>query len=977
MGTLLRALLSAAPRTHRRILMPRRFTLRVLIFLSLCLSLHAQTALTHGSVSGVVTDTTSSVIPRAHVALSTSDKTIAREATTGPDGAFTLSGLPSGTYQIEIDAPGFAPYLNSSVPVALGRDVRLNVQLVPPQATQQVTVQAQPQALDTSQTSPVTNIDRDRIEELPIPSRNYLNFTLLAPSLGSANPALGAQSPALQGEGGFSAGGLRPSSNALYIDGVDDDDEYTGLSRTELSPEAISDFQLINHGYAAQSGGSAGGAVDVETRAGAKVQHGDAFLFVQNGALNATPALERTPSKPDENRLRAGLSTGGQIRSSKLFYYVAAEQELARGEEANDLSPTLTAAINSAIHQAGPNNNLTLQPGFFPTTNQETELSARIDRTSEPNSLMLRYALTNNRSVNEAFNTADLFDFTARGSAFYDDNSLNGSWSAAVSLHLLNQLNFEAAQRRAVLRTASPNSPGVIVAGLAQFGTPYAGNTRRYETHADLGDDLTLQHGRHLLQAGIAFTHISLRTADRDGFAGLYVFPDLASLTNAQPDFYTQNFGNPDTNLAELRSAAYAQDHWTPTRSLAVDLGLRFEFNRLPAPLTQSTNHLSPRVGVAWSPDKNTVVRGGFGIFLDRYLLSTAGRVLEFNGTGVLQQVAEGPAAAALYQSGRHFTTPQPGIAPSIWQAQPGLANPYAETASLGVERAFPSQWTASAEYRFVRGIHMGRTLDTNLPQPIVLTAANAAGLGIASPAPQQLGRLTFGPQRLNPSYDAIRQFQTEASSTYHGVTLTVNRQFTEDFELLAGFTFSKTLDDASSDTAEPQNSYALRAERALSLQDQRHRFVLSGLWLIGPDVDDPADAAKAAAPGVLMRALNGLEFAPILTVSSGFRDNALTGLDSARQHSYPFTARPLGLARNSLQAPAGVDLDLRILKIIPVTHTSHLDIVAESFNLLNRRNVDLLNPVFGSAAGTSTDFKEPIQTADPRKIQFSLDYEF
>jgi hypothetical protein len=949
---------------------------RALIFLTLCLSLHAQTALTHGSVSGTVTDTTSSVIPKAHVALSTPDKTIVREATTGPDGSFTISALSSGTYQIEITAPGFAPYLNPSVAVAVGRDVRVDVQLPPAQATQQLTVQAQTQALDTSQTSPVTNIDRDRIEELPIPSRNYLNFTLLAPSLGSANPALGAQSPALQGEGGFSAGGLRPSSNALYIDGVDDNDEYTGLSRTELSPEAISDFQLVNHGYAAQSGGSAGGSVDVETRSGAKVQHGDAFLFVQNGALNATPALERTPRKPDANRLRAGLSTGGPIGHGKLFYYIAAEQELARGEEANDLSPNLTAAINSAIHQSGPLQNLTLQPGFFPTTNQETELSARIDRTSEPNSLMLRYALTNNRSVNDAFNTSDLFDLTSRGSAFYDDNSLNGSWSATFTPHLLNQLNFEAAQRRAVLRTASPNSPGIVIAGLAQFGTPYAGNTRRYETHADLSDDLTLQHGKHLLQTGVAFTHVGLRAADRDGFAGLYVFPDLASLANNQPDFFTQSFGNPNTNFAELRSAAYAQDHWTPTHSLAVDLGLRYESNQLPTPLTQSANHFSPRFGLAWSPDKNLVVRGGFGIFLDRYLLSTTSRILEFNGSNAQQQIVEGAAAAALYQSGQRFTAPPAGIAPSIWQPQPGLANPYAETASLGIERAFLSQWTASAEYRFVRGVKMGRTLNSNLPQPIALTAANAASLGIPSPTPQQFGRLTFPLSRLNPAYDAIHQFQTEASSSYNGVTLTANRQFTEDFELLAGYTFSKTLDDASSDTAEPQNPCALRGERALSLQDQRHRFVLSGLWVLGPDLDDPAAAAQAAAPGPIIRALTGLEFAPILTVSSGFRDNPVTGLDSAREHTYPFTARPLGLARNSLQTPASVDLDLRILKMVAIGR-GHLDIVAESFNLLNRRNIDLLNPVYGSAATASADFKEPTQPADPRKIQFSLDFEF
>ena len=944
------------------------------LLLSLCLQ--AQTGLVHGSVSGTVTDTTGSVIVGAHIALYTPDKTIVRATTTGADGAFTIVGLPSGSYQIEIAAPGFASYRNASVAIAVGRDLQVNARLALASASQQVTVQAQTEALDTAQSSPLTNIDRDRIEELPIPNRNYLSFTLLAPSLGAANPALGAQSPAAAGEGGFSAGGLRPSSNALYIDRAENNDEYTGMSRTELSPEAISDFQVVNHGYAAQAGGSAGGSVDVETRSGANVQHGDAFLFVQNGALNGTPALERVPRKPDENRLRAGLSTGGALKRDKLFYYVTAEQEMARGEEAGDFNPQLAAEINSALRQTGPLNSFSLHQGFFPTTNQETELSGRIDRSFDANSLMLRYALTNNRSVNDAFNTDDLFDLSARGSAFYNDNSVNASWNTTLSRRLFNQLDFEVAQRRVALRTASASGPGVVVAGLAQFGTPYAGNGRRYETHVDLNDGVIRQHGKHLFQAGVAFSHVALRAADLDGFGGLYVFSDLMALADGQADFYTQSFGNPDTNFTELRNAAFIQDHWTPFKSLALDYGLRYEYNRLPANLPQHPGNVSPRFGFAWSPDKDWVVRGGFGTFFDRYLLSTVNRIEEFDGVHVRQQVTEGADAASLYQAGAFLTTPQTGIAPSIWQAQPGLANPYSATASLGIERALPSQWTVGAEYRFVRGVKMGRTVNANLPTPVALTLANAASFGIPSPTAQQLGRLIFPRQRLNPAYDAVNQFQTEADSNYNGATVTVNRQFTEEFELMAGYTFSKTIDDASYDTEQPQNLYAPGDERALSLNDQRHRFVMSGLWVLGPDLADPKDVGKAGSANAFQKALYGLEFAPILAVSSGFRTNPLTGVDSNREHLYPFAARPMGFSRNSLQTPPNVNFDLRILRMVPIGR-GHLDIVAESFNLLNKQNVGLVNPAFGSGASAQAGFTEPIQIADPRRMQFSLDFEF
>jgi hypothetical protein len=515
-----------------------------------------------------------------------------------------------------------------------------------------------------------------------------------------------------------------------------------------------------------------------------------------------------------------------------------------------------------------------------------------------------------------------------------------------------------------------------VVAGVAELGTPYAGNSRRYETHVDFSDGLIRQDGKHLFQAGVAFSHVRLRAADREGFGGLYVFPDLTALAAGEAEFYTQSFGNPDTNFTELRSAAFVQDHWMPIKSLALDYGLRYEYNRLPADLSQHPGNVSPRFGFAWSPDRDWVVRGGFGIFFDRYLLATINRIEEFNGVHARQQMAEGGAATALYRAGALLTTPQAGIAPSIWQAQPGLTNPYSETASLGIERALPAEWTLNAEYRFAHGVKMGRTVNSNLRPPVALTLANAASLGIPAPTAQQMGRLVFPRQRLNPAYDAINQFQTEAGSSYNGLTITVNRQFNEEFELIAGYTFSKTIDDASYDTEQPQNPYAPGDQRALSLSDQRHRFVLSGLWVLGPDLDDPQGGGTAGTANGLQKALYGMEFAPILAADSGFRDNPLTGADSSLEHIYPFAARPLGMSRNSLQTPPNVNFDLRILKMLPIWH-GHLDIVAESFNLLNRQNADLANPVYGSGANAGAQFTRPIQNADARRIQFSLDFEY
>jgi hypothetical protein len=244
-------------------------------------------------------------------------------------------------------------------------------------------------------------------------------------------------------------------------------------------------------------------------------------------------------------------------------------------------------------------------------------------------------------------------------------------------------------------------------------------------------------------------------------------------------------------------------------------------------------------------------------------------------------------------------------VAPSIWNAQPGLHNSYSEVASFSIEQALPRQTTLKGEYQYVHGVRLGRTSNTNLLPPVVLTTRNAASLGVSFPTPQQLGRPVFSPQRAKPAYDSINQFATSADSTYSGATVTLNRQFTDDFQIFAGYTYSKTIDDGSFDFEQPQNPFAPQDERALSLQDQRHRLTLGGLWLIGPDLNDPQDAAANANPGTLMRLLTGLEFAPIFSVTSGFRANPITGLDSNQEHIYRFCRPPPRLpAQWSLHIP-------------------------------------------------------------------------
>ncbi len=190
-----------------------------------------------------------------------------------------------------------------------------------------MTVNTQPSSLDPSQSSVVSSVDQERIEELPVRRRNYLDFVLLAPGVSSSPTASGASASTPLTGSGFTLGGLRSRSNNLSIDGLDNNDEYTGSSRTELSPEIVQEFQVVNNGLSTESGGASGGSINAITRSGTNTVHGDAFLFAQHGALNARAPFETESGKPSFRRFRRALvkcrpRAGAWISCSRVWHKV-------------------------------------------------------------------------------------------------------------------------------------------------------------------------------------------------------------------------------------------------------------------------------------------------------------------------------------------------------------------------------------------------------------------------------------------------------------------------------------------------------------------------------------------------------------------------------------------------------------------------------------------------------------------------------
>jgi hypothetical protein len=423
----------------------------------------------------------------------------------------------------------------------------------------------------------------------------------------------------------------------------------------------------------------------------------------------------------------------------------------------------------------------------------------------------------------------------------------------------------------------------------------------------------------------------------------------------------------------------FVQDHWSLARQLTVDLGVRYDFERLPAGFNQDTNNVSPRIGLAWSPSPKWVFRAGYGVFFDRYVLATLTRAIEKNGSQAFEQVADGNVAASLFATtqGGPLVAAVSGIAPSIFRPDPQMATPYSQQASAGAEYLIAKNLTLRADYLFVRGLKLARTLNVNLLPPVVLTLANASSLGVPTPTSQQIGREVFSPGRLDTRFDDIYQLQNSAASTYNGASLTLSRRMNEELEFSASYTLSKTFDDASDFDEQPQNPFNLAAENALSRQQQQQRFVFNALWDLPIGEEEDKGGKSDESTSWLTETFSHIELAPILTLESGRPVNPLTGLDSNQSHAFPLSARPLALGRNSLNTSGLATMDFRILKYFPFGGVKRLDVVAEFFNLFNSANVSQINPVFGSDLTPMPGFRRPIAGTGARQIQFSLDFEF
>lgn len=291
--------------------MSRRFhnlAFLVIFFISSSLSGIAQSST--GSISGTVTDESQALLPNAAVTINNTDTGFSRIIQTTGDGRYKFVNLPIGSYQLTIEAPNFAKYVQTGIKLVVNQDAEINVALKTGGVQETVTVTENASLLNTTTAEVSTRFDSKRLSELPIaPNRNVYNVLLSVPGISQLSSGQTGFANGIS----FSSNGGRLRSNNFMLDGQDINDPSVSGGQIALNnPDAIGEVRIITNQFLAEYGRNSGAVVNFIGKSGTNKFHGSGFVFHNNENFNACSNLDKragfcNASATDPSRQKAPL----------------------------------------------------------------------------------------------------------------------------------------------------------------------------------------------------------------------------------------------------------------------------------------------------------------------------------------------------------------------------------------------------------------------------------------------------------------------------------------------------------------------------------------------------------------------------------------------------------------------------------------------------------------------------------------------
>ncbi|MEA2336899.1 MAG: hypothetical protein QOE82_906 [Thermoanaerobaculia bacterium] len=727
-------------------------------------------AQTTGSISGHVTDTSGAALPGVTVEATSSALQGARVAVSDITGLYRLPLLPPGSYTVAFTLTGFAQKKNAAVPVVLGKDTALDASLSPT-LSESITVGSFAPPIDNSSTTLGTNLNATQIETLPT-ARNYSSVAQITPGVSTdAIQSDDKQTPTITVYGSSGA------ENAFYVDGVNTTNIEYGFQGKELNFEFIEALEVKTGGYEAEYGRATGGIINVVTKSGSNELHGDIFGYDNSDSLQADSKKVVGPTPAGFTKKDYGADIGGYIVKDKLWFFAAYDQVRNTQDNALLEGPLAGDTVSSPSHRNLGAGKLTLS-----ATPSHTFIAT-----------FLQDPRADTGAINDANHTLigdeDTFlgrqDFGGRDYALRYDGIIGTTW-------LFSAQEAQHKEKNSVgPATAAGDTIEYIDArnNFLQSGGFGLIQQKSFERKF-FGGSATHYAGSHQIKGGIEVEDQTANVIKR--MSGGQQVDIFENPNNPNKPIYSHTYWTTPTAtvanapISELNASpqhknmtAYAQDRWT-MNNITLNAGLRWDRQRIidASGVTQIDlkKDYAPRLGVTWDPSgsNKSKVFASYGQYYEEipmdlvirsFSYERQPRIINYSPTSVVPDAnAEHDADTTSAILGG-FTEP----------SDPHLKNQYLTEFVAGAEREVMPNISVG-----IKGIYRnyGRVIEDFLCADDGTYCIGNPGQGIM----KQVFTLDYSTQFNAP----------KPKRTYKGIQLDANKAFTNNWQGMASYVYSR-----------------------------------------------------------------------------------------------------------------------------------------------------------------------------------------
>jgi hypothetical protein len=817
-------------------------------------SAFAQTAAS-ASILGRVTDPQGAVVTGASVSATNTDTGVARTTKTTGDGIYHLPNLDPGTYNVSVEAPNFAKAVINAVHLNVGDSRDVNFRLVLGSISSVVEVTTQAPLIETTKTDVSTVVNESDMAHLPVTAaaggaggsgiNDFMSLAVTAPGVRQDQTSV---SNDLVGPGQFN-----DRNNLINIDGGNITDQVvSGRDGVGASVDEIKEFQVLTNNYNAEFGQAGGIVVNAITKSGSNTIHGDAHFFARGTNMSASTyfynlglissgcggggcsSVDGQPRAPFFKH-EPGFTLGGPLIKNRTFWFVSYER-LAQGQPLTLTPPTGPVTVN--------------QP------DSELLWSAKLDHELTTNNhFSLRYNQQRLTQSNLLVQIAQIASPDALVNSIIHDHTINGSLTSTITPRLVNEARMFWHRFLSATPTDSslPAQQGPNFYLHAAFCCPQGADQNRTQAI----DNLTWTHGSHTIKAGASFSYYPYFSLFQQVHFGRYKFKGPEGPGGANPPTgpsganppISFDFGKGPGQVTSKDNIYgwYLQDTWKIRPSLTLNYGLRWDYEAgafkggtisdghggcfqsngvIPA-CSSDKNNFQPRLGIAWSPNNQTLITASFAEVTELAFLNVVLDSLNFDGVNLVTGAVSStdPCSAAVFASFPNFPS-DAVLAPcfpataSFGRIRPisnHLHNPEVRHASLSFQRQLGNHAVMNVEYIGAFGFGQFGERDTNFPAIL--------------PDPAHAGFFFFG-DRPDQRFTAVRTNENTRTSSYNGLVVDFTKRMANHFQVHGGYVYSHTISSTEDffGVSEPGDPRNIRAERADAQSDIRHAVNLGAV---------------------------------------------------------------------------------------------------------------------------------------------------